>query len=181
MKENNQIYLSYKFHWRPQSALGDSQFFNKKMKTLFLLNMSKSGRLTSTFFRLKGQSLCLKLPKMTKCKLLYPYRIVHIKTDLSSFPSSFFPISHLPFIFSPLPWFLCLSLSDVCLSSSPFTCSSPLYKNSGSFISSPSHLFEFSFLSVSPSCDLCPVNTNCLRSSVFIHLSLESIHSILLS
>ena len=50
MKENNQIYLPYKFHWRPQSAGWDSQLPHKKMKTLFLSNMSKSRRLTSTFF-----------------------------------------------------------------------------------------------------------------------------------
>ena len=50
MKENYQIYLPYQFHWRPQSVGGDSQLSHKKMKTLFLSNMSKSRRLTSTFF-----------------------------------------------------------------------------------------------------------------------------------
>ena len=50
MKENYQIYLPYQFHWRPQSVGGDSQLPNKKMKTMFLWNMSKSRRLTSTFF-----------------------------------------------------------------------------------------------------------------------------------
>ena len=50
MKENYQIYLPYQFHWRAQSALGDSQLPHKKMKTTFLWNMSKSRRLTSTFF-----------------------------------------------------------------------------------------------------------------------------------
>ena len=50
MKENYQIYLPYQFHWRPQSVGGDAQLSHKKMKTLFLTNMSKSRRLTSTFF-----------------------------------------------------------------------------------------------------------------------------------
>ena len=50
MKENYQIYLPYQFHWRLHSVGGDSQLPHKKMKTLFLSNMSKSRRLTSTFF-----------------------------------------------------------------------------------------------------------------------------------
>jgi len=40
MKENNQIYLPYQFHWRPQSAGRDPQLSHKKMKTMFLSNMS---------------------------------------------------------------------------------------------------------------------------------------------
>ena len=50
MKENNQIYLPYQFRLRVQSLDRDSQLSNKKMKTMFLSNMSKSRRLTSTFF-----------------------------------------------------------------------------------------------------------------------------------
>ena len=50
MKENYQIYLPYQFHWRVHSALWDPQLSNKKRKTMFLWNMSKSRRLTSTFF-----------------------------------------------------------------------------------------------------------------------------------
>ena len=50
MKENYQIYLPYQFHSRAQSALGDAQLPHKKMKILFLSNMSKSRRLTATFF-----------------------------------------------------------------------------------------------------------------------------------
>ena len=50
MKENYQIYLPYQFHWRPQSAERVSKLPHKKMKTMFLWNMSKSRRLTSTFF-----------------------------------------------------------------------------------------------------------------------------------
>ena len=50
MKENYQIYLPYQFHWRAHSPLGEPQLPNKKIKTLFLSNMSKSRRLTSTFF-----------------------------------------------------------------------------------------------------------------------------------
>ena len=50
MKENYQIYLPYQFHWRAHSPGRDSQLPHKKMKTLFLWNMSKSRRLTSTFF-----------------------------------------------------------------------------------------------------------------------------------
>ena len=42
MKENYQIYLPYQFHWRPHSALRDPQLSNKKMKTMFLSDMSKS-------------------------------------------------------------------------------------------------------------------------------------------
>ena len=53
MKENYQIYLPYQFHWRPQSVGGDAQLPHKKMKTLFLSNMSKSRRLTLTFFPIK--------------------------------------------------------------------------------------------------------------------------------
>ena len=36
MKENYQIDLPYKFHWRAQSAQGDPQLPHKKMKTMFL-------------------------------------------------------------------------------------------------------------------------------------------------
>ena len=50
MKENYQIYLPYQFRLRDQSAGRDPQLSHKKMKTLFLSNMSKSRRLTSTFF-----------------------------------------------------------------------------------------------------------------------------------
>ena len=50
MKENYQIYLPYQFRLRDQSVGGDSQLSNKKMKTMFLSNMSKSRGLTSTFF-----------------------------------------------------------------------------------------------------------------------------------
>jgi len=50
MKENYQIYLPYQFRPRVQSVSGDPQLPHKKMKTLFLSNMSKSRRLTSTFF-----------------------------------------------------------------------------------------------------------------------------------
>ena len=53
IKENYQIYLSYQFHWRPHVVGGDPQLPNEKMKTLFLSNMSKSRRLTSTFFPIK--------------------------------------------------------------------------------------------------------------------------------
>ena len=55
MKENYQIYLPYQFHWRPQSLDRVSKLSNKKMKTLFLWNMSKSRRLTSTFFPIKTE------------------------------------------------------------------------------------------------------------------------------
>ena len=50
MKENYQIYLPYQFRFRPQSVDRDTQLPHKKMKTMFLWNMSKSRRLTSTFF-----------------------------------------------------------------------------------------------------------------------------------
>ena len=50
MKENFKIYLPYKFHWRAHSVGGVPQLSHKKMKTLFFSNMSKSRRLTSTFF-----------------------------------------------------------------------------------------------------------------------------------
>ena len=56
MKENYQIYLPYQFHWRPQSAGRDPQLPNKKMKTMFLSNMSKSRRLTSTFFPISSSA-----------------------------------------------------------------------------------------------------------------------------
>ena len=68
MKENYQIYLPYQFHWRPQSALGDSQLPNKKMKTLFLSNMSKSRRLTSTFFPIMNANITNALQN---CKRKY--------------------------------------------------------------------------------------------------------------
>ena len=51
MKENYQIYLPYQFHRRPQSAGWVPRFPHKKMKTMFLSNMSKSRRLTLTFSR----------------------------------------------------------------------------------------------------------------------------------
>ena len=50
MKENYQIYLPYQFHRRPHSVDWDAKLSHKKMKTMFLSNMSKSRRLTSTFF-----------------------------------------------------------------------------------------------------------------------------------
>ena len=50
MKENYQIYLPYQCHWRAHLPLEEPQLPHKKMKTLFLSNMSKSWRLTSTFF-----------------------------------------------------------------------------------------------------------------------------------
>ena len=50
MKENYQIYLPYQFYWRPQSALWDAKLPHKKIKSMFLSDMSKSRRLTSTFF-----------------------------------------------------------------------------------------------------------------------------------
>ena len=50
MKEKYQIYLPHQFRPRVQSAGWVPQLSNKKMKTLFLSNMSKSWRLTSTFF-----------------------------------------------------------------------------------------------------------------------------------
>ena len=50
MKENYQIYLPYQFHLRPRSAGWDAQLSHKKMKTMILSNMTKSLRLTSTFF-----------------------------------------------------------------------------------------------------------------------------------
>ena len=50
MKENYQIYLPYQFHLRDQLVDWDPQLPHKKMKTMFLSNMSKSQRLTSTFF-----------------------------------------------------------------------------------------------------------------------------------
>ena len=53
-KENYPIFLPYQFHWRAHSVGGDSKRPNKKMKTMFLSNMSKSRRLTSTFFSIRG-------------------------------------------------------------------------------------------------------------------------------
>ena len=53
MKENYQIYLPYQFHRRPHSVDWDAQLSHKKMKTMFLSNMSKSRRLTSTFFPIR--------------------------------------------------------------------------------------------------------------------------------
>ena len=50
MKVNYQIYLPYQFHRRAHSLDQDLQFSNKKMKTMFLSNMSKSWSLTLTFF-----------------------------------------------------------------------------------------------------------------------------------
>ena len=61
MKENYQIYLPYQFHWRAHSVGGYPQLPRKKMKTLFLSNMSKNRRLTSTFFPIMkpdGRNAC---------------------------------------------------------------------------------------------------------------------------
>ena len=57
MKENYQIYLPYQFRLRDQSAGRDPQLPHKKMKTMFLSNMSKSRRLTSTFFPIIAYNL----------------------------------------------------------------------------------------------------------------------------
>ena len=56
MKENYQIYLSYQFHWRPQSAGRDPQLSHKKMKTMFLSNMSTSQKTDFDFFLEKKES-----------------------------------------------------------------------------------------------------------------------------
>ena len=50
MKENYQINLPYQIGRRDLSAGLDAQLSHKKMKTMFLSSMSKSQRLTSTFF-----------------------------------------------------------------------------------------------------------------------------------
>ena len=50
MKQYYQIYLPYQFHQKPHPARSVFKLSNEKMKTMFLLNMSKSRRLTSTFF-----------------------------------------------------------------------------------------------------------------------------------
>ena len=42
MKENFEIYLSHQFCWRDDLVDQDSQLSHKKMKTMFLGNMSKS-------------------------------------------------------------------------------------------------------------------------------------------
>ena len=42
IRENYKIYLPYKFHRRPQSAVWEPQLANNKLKTMFLWNMSKS-------------------------------------------------------------------------------------------------------------------------------------------
>ena len=54
MKENYQINLPYQFHLRAHSVDREPKLSHKKMKTMFLWNMSKSRRLTSTFFPIKG-------------------------------------------------------------------------------------------------------------------------------
>ena len=45
------IFRTVNHAWRPHSVDRDPQLSNKKRKTMFLSNMSKSWRLTSTFFR----------------------------------------------------------------------------------------------------------------------------------
>ena len=57
MKENYQIYLPYQFHLRAHSVDREPKLPNKKMKTMFLSNMSKSRRLTSTFFPTNGEDM----------------------------------------------------------------------------------------------------------------------------
>ena len=49
-KERELSNLLNQFCLRVQSVNGDAQLSHEKMKTLFLWNMSKSRRLTSTFF-----------------------------------------------------------------------------------------------------------------------------------
>ena len=62
MKENYQIYLPYQFHQRPHSVDRDAKLSNKKMKTMFLSNMSKIRRLTSTFFPIKHEGSMILFP-----------------------------------------------------------------------------------------------------------------------
>ena len=64
MKENYQIYLPNQFHWRLQSLDEDSQLSHKKMKTMFLSNMSESRRLTSSFFPIKIGTISLTIPQL---------------------------------------------------------------------------------------------------------------------
>ena len=64
MKENYKIYLPYQFCLRAQSVDWEPQISNKKMKTLFLSNMSKSRRLTSTFFPIKILSWIFLQPNL---------------------------------------------------------------------------------------------------------------------
>ena len=68
MKENYQIYLPYQFHLRAQSAGGDAQLSRKKMKTLFLSNMSKSRRRTSTFFPIMLYFLLPQIQILLSCQ-----------------------------------------------------------------------------------------------------------------
>ena len=87
MKENYQIYLSYQFHWRLHSALWDPQLANKKMKTMFLSNMSKSRRLTSTFFpimkeREAAELLLQAMTKVVQFSKNRSYLKVEGKTDI---------------------------------------------------------------------------------------------------
>ena len=60
MKANYQIYLPYQFHWRAQSVDWNAQLSYKKMKTMFLSNMSKSRRLTLTFFPINSDCAFLR-------------------------------------------------------------------------------------------------------------------------
>ena len=50
MKENYPNYLRNQFCLRAHLVDQDAKLSNKKMKTMFLWNMSKSRRLASTFF-----------------------------------------------------------------------------------------------------------------------------------
>ena len=70
MKENYQIYLPYQFHWRPQLVDQDAQLPNKKMKTMYLWNMSKSRGLTSTFFPINISSMKILLSEALVFKWL---------------------------------------------------------------------------------------------------------------
>ena len=66
MKENYQIYIPYQFHLSNHLFNRVSKLLYKKIKTMFLWNMSKSRRLTLTFFpdhrdhcfRRRGYDLC---------------------------------------------------------------------------------------------------------------------------
>ena len=103
MKKNYPNYLPYQFCLRAHSLDWDPQLSHKKMKTMFLLSMSKSRKLTSTFF-----PIILFFKLISIIILFSPISPFRPSAPMSHAPMSFILRSSLcvPVCFFPLPSFL---------------------------------------------------------------------------
>ena len=120
MKKNYQIYLPFQFHLRAQSAGRGAQLSRKKIKTLFLSNMSKSRRLTSTFFPMienKQNKMSKNTNKLScTCMLRHTYRITNLEDKDCAMEAKWAEILTITFIHAHRwPAMLTDMLSCICM------------------------------------------------------------------